>query len=83
LSDAPSPFGFSYFLDRILCFLSGLALNHTPSTYTSHIIAVIGLHYHAWLVCWGEGFTNDVFAQAGIELQYSPVSISPLAGLQL
>jgi hypothetical protein len=33
LSHTPSPFGFSYFLNRLLCFCTGPAWDRDPSTH--------------------------------------------------
>jgi hypothetical protein len=34
-------FCFSYFLDRVLHFLSKLAWDHDPTTYVSHVAVII------------------------------------------
>jgi hypothetical protein len=38
---------FSYFSDRVSCFLPGLVLDCIPPTYTSHITGIIGECCHA------------------------------------
>jgi hypothetical protein len=41
LDHTPSPFCFSYFLDRVSCFLCRLALDHDPPTYAFCIAGII------------------------------------------
>jgi hypothetical protein len=50
LSHDTSPFCFSYFSDRSLCFCLGLASDCEPSTSASSIAGITGVPYHIQLV---------------------------------
>jgi hypothetical protein len=52
LSHTPSPFCFSYFLDRV--FFLGPVLDHDPPSYASCVFWITGVYHHAWLVGWHE-----------------------------
>jgi hypothetical protein len=58
LSHAPSPFCFSYFSDRGLLLLPGAVLDCDPSTYTSWVAGMTGVHQYTWLVCQDGGLAN-------------------------
>jgi hypothetical protein len=52
LSYSPSPFCFSYFLDRLSHFCLGLALHQDPPTCTSQITEITRMYNHSQIVCW-------------------------------
>jgi hypothetical protein len=58
-------FCFSYFLDKVLCFLLLLALYLDSPTSASCIAGITGTNHYSWLVCW-DG--TSLFALAGLEL---------------
>jgi hypothetical protein len=41
-------FLFTCFLDRVLCFYLGLALDLNPPTYTFLVAGITSMNYHAW-----------------------------------
>jgi hypothetical protein len=46
LSHTPSSFHFSYFSDKVLCFLPRVALDGVPPTYASHVARDAGVYHH-------------------------------------
>jgi hypothetical protein len=61
LSHSISSFCFSYFSDRVSCFLPRLTLDLDPPTYASGAAVIIGVYHHAQLVCWKEGVSLTFF----------------------
>jgi hypothetical protein len=53
----PVLFCFSYFLHR-LSFCLGLALDHSPPTYTCFVVVITSMGCLVWLICWDGGEFN-------------------------
>jgi hypothetical protein len=64
-SHAPSLFCFSYFSGRVSYFCPGLALDHSPPTYTSCVAGTTSMHHHIQLFV--QSGSHLLFAWAGLE----------------
>jgi hypothetical protein len=52
---SPTPFCFSYFSDRVLCFLPGPTLDCNPPTYASCAAGITGMGHCTKPVCYISG----------------------------
>jgi hypothetical protein len=67
-SSSFSPFFDLVIFHNVSCFCPGLALEHDPPTYASHVAEITDMTHHAWLILLRWGFTN-FFEGVSLELQ--------------
>jgi hypothetical protein len=72
---SPTLFAFGYFSDKVCCFFARLTLNHSPSTYASHVTGITEVRHHDWLTCWN-GVLLTFFPRLVLNCNSSP-SVSP------